>query len=54
MGGMALGDKHAKLSISGWPEAPDARKRDIREVPVAPRHGEIPLLRVQRSDLRKP
>ena len=23
--------------------APDARKRDIREVPLAPRHGEIPL-----------
>ena len=43
LNGMALGDKHAKLSFSGWPWAPDARKRDILEVPAAPRHGEIPL-----------
>ena len=40
---MALGDKHAKLSFSGWPWAPDARKRDNLEAPVAPRHGGIPL-----------
>jgi hypothetical protein len=38
---MALGDKHATLSFSGWPWAPDARKRGILETPVAPRHGEI-------------
>ena len=38
---MALGDKHAKLSFSGWPWAPDARKRGILETPVAPRHDEI-------------
>ena len=43
LNGMALGDKHAKLSFSGWPWAPDARKRDNLEVPVAPRYGGIPL-----------
>ena len=43
MDGMALGDNHAKLSFSGWPWAPDARKRDNLEVPVAPRYGGIPL-----------
>ena len=40
---MALGDKHAKLSFSGWPWAPDARKRNNLEAPVAHRHGGIPL-----------
>ena len=40
---MALGDNHAKLSFSGWPWAPDARKRDNLEAPVAPRYGGIPL-----------
>ena len=40
---MALGDKHVKLSFSGWPWAPDARKRGNLEAPVAPRHGGIPL-----------
>ena len=43
--GMALGDKHAKLSFLRWLLAPDARKRDTLEAPVAPRHGEIPLFR---------
>ena len=43
MDGMALGDNHAKLSFYGWPWAPDARKRDNLEVPVAPRYGGIPL-----------
>ena len=40
---MALGDNHAKLTFSGWPWAPDARKRGDLEVPVAPRHCGIPL-----------
>ena len=43
MDGMALGDKHAKLSFSGWAWAPDARKRDNLEAPVGPRHGGRPL-----------
>ena len=43
MDGMALGDKHAKLSFSGWPWAPDARKRNNLEAPVAPRHRGIPV-----------
>ena len=43
MDGMALGDNHAKLSFSGWPWAPDARKRDNLEAPVAPRHGGVQL-----------
>ena len=40
---MALGDKHAKLSFSGWLWAPDARKRNSLEASVSPRHGGIPL-----------
>ena len=43
MDGMTLGDKHAKLSFSGWAWAPDARKRDNLEAPVGPRHGGRPL-----------
>ena len=38
-----MGDTYAKPSFSGWPWAPDARKRDNLEVPVAPRYGGIPL-----------
>ena len=52
---MALGDKHATLSFSGWPWAPDARKRGILETPVAPRHGEIIFFCEPRaSNSRKP
>ena len=40
---MALGDKHAKLSFSRWPWAPDARKRENLEARVALRHGGIAL-----------
>ena len=43
MDGKALSDKHAKLSFSRWPWAPDTRKRDNLEAPVAPRHGGIPF-----------
>ena len=40
---MVLGDKQSKLSFSGWPWAPDARKRNNLEAPVAPRHGGMPI-----------
>ena len=40
---MALGDKHANLSFSGWPWAPNARKRANLEAPVAPGHGGVTL-----------
>ena len=43
MDSVGLGDNHVKWSFSGWPWAPDARKRDNLEAPVAPRHGGIPL-----------
>ena len=53
---MALGDKDAKLSFSGWPWAPDARKRDNLEAPVAPRHSEIrtTFCKSRASSTRKP